>query len=255
MSQLRGIYCVWRRYFAVYQKSIGFGLITTFAEPLLYLLSFGFGLGSMIGDFEYHGLHITYRQFIFAGVAAQTVLFQGFFEAAYGGFVRMYYQRIFHAIAVTPITLSEILWAELLWDASRASTAVFAVFIIGCISGDFHVLGAVCALPVVFLCALLFAGLGLLTAARSRTIDEISYPQFLFVFPMFLFCGVFFPITQLPEAMRGFAWFLPLTSVTDILRAFTLGVPCFILSPFIILCWLVGLVYCARRAMFKRLVK
>ena len=49
MTGLTGIGCVWLRHFDVYRKSLAYGLVTTFAEPLLYLFSFGFGLGSMIG--------------------------------------------------------------------------------------------------------------------------------------------------------------------------------------------------------------
>ena len=136
MSSLWGIRCVWWRYFAVYQKNWVFALVTTFAEPLLYLLSFGFGVGGLIGNINVDGVQLSYRQFIFAGVMAQTVLFQGFFEAAYGSFVRMYYQKIFQAMAMTPITLSEILWGELLWDASKATMSVVAISMIGVISGD-----------------------------------------------------------------------------------------------------------------------
>ena len=77
------------------------------------------------------GIELTYRQFIFAGIVGQTLLFQGFFEAAYGSFVRMYYQRIFQAIAVTPITLSEVLWAEIMWDASKATFSASVVIGIG----------------------------------------------------------------------------------------------------------------------------
>src|ERR1700730_6873359 len=119
MTTLGAIRCVWLHYFDVYRKSLTYGVVTAFVEPLLYLFAFGFGLGSMVGSVKLLGVTLTYRQFIFAGIAGQTLMFQAFFEAAYGSFIRMYYQRIFQAIAVTPITLSEVLWAELIWDASK----------------------------------------------------------------------------------------------------------------------------------------
>src|SRR5690242_14350872 len=98
---MNSILCVWLRYFAVYRKSLKYAVVTTFVEPLLYLFAFGFGLGVMIGGVRTSGMELTYRQFIFAGIVGQTLMFQGFFEAAYGAFIRMYYQRIFQAIAVT----------------------------------------------------------------------------------------------------------------------------------------------------------
>jgi hypothetical protein len=81
-------------------------------EPLLYLIAFGFGLGGIVKTVEIDHAAVSYRQFIFAGIVGQTILFQAFFEAAYGSFIRMYYQRVFQAIATTPITLSEVLWAR-----------------------------------------------------------------------------------------------------------------------------------------------
>lgn len=255
MTTLGAIRCVWLRYFDVYRKSLRYALVTTFVEPLLYLLAFGFGLGAMIGTVNVSGMELSYRQFIFAGIAAQAVLFQGFFEAAYGSFIRMYYQRIFQAIAVTPITLSEVLWAELIWDASKAAFAAVAVLAIGVLTGDFRPAGALLAVPVCFLAGLLFAELGLLMAARSRTIEEISYPQYLLVFPMFLFCGVFFPLGNLPVVLQGIAWALPLTSVVSLIRTLTLDTP---LEPQVFLLipgWLLILTPWSRNSMSRRLIK
>src|SRR5215469_2760546 len=136
MTTLEAVRCVWLRYFDVYRKSLVYGLVTTFVEPLMYLSAFGFGLGSMVGRVNLLGIELSYRQFIFVGIVAQTLMFQGFFEAAYGSFIRMYYQKIFQAIAVTPITLSEVLWAEIIWDASKATFSASVVMAIGVVMGD-----------------------------------------------------------------------------------------------------------------------
>jgi lipooligosaccharide transport system permease protein len=200
-------------------------------------------------------MQVTYRQFILSGIVAQTMLFQGFFEAAYGGYIRMYYQKIFHAMATTPVTLSEVLWGELLWDASKAAFSTTVVLAIGVIIGDFAPFGALILWPFCFLFCLTFASLGFWTAALSRTIEQISYPQYLFVFPMFLFCGVFYPLQQLPELVQGFAWVLPLTSVLSLVRTLVLGFPLQPLAIPVTAFWLVLAVFCSRRAMTRRLVK
>jgi len=250
-----GIRCVWLRYFDVYRKSIVFSVVTTFVEPMLYLAAFGFGLGGMIRTVHTNGAEVSYRQFIFAGIVGQTILFQAFFEAAYGSFIRMYYQRVFQAIATTPITLSEVLWAELIWDASKAAFAALAVLVIGAALGDFSVIGALTAIPLCFGCAIIFAALGLLVAARSRTIEDISYPQYLLIFPMFLFCSVFFPLDSLPKALQWAAWALPLTSVVSLVRTLTLGFPLRLQLLPILAVWLAVLVPWSRRAMSRRLIK
>lgn len=250
-----GVRCVWLRYFDVFRKGLGYYLITTFSEPFLYLLAFGFGVGSLIGSLRANGEEVSYRSFVFSGILGQTVLFQGFYEASYGGFVRMYYQKIFQAMAVTPITLSEVLWGELLWDASKATLAAAIIATVGVATGDFPIYAPLAVIPLAFPASLLFAGLGLAVAARSRTIEEISYPQYLLVFPMFLFCGVFFPIEQLPAPLQWLAWALPLTSVNSLMRTVTLGFPFQPWSIPILAAWLFLLVAYSHRAMFGRLVK
>jgi len=250
-----GVKRVWLRYFDVFRKSLRFYLVTTFTEPILYLLSFGLGVGALVGTLKVHGVDVTYRGFVFAGIIGQTVLFQSFYEASFGSFVRMYYQKVFSSMAVTPITLSEVLWGELLWDATKASVAAEVVTLIGAALGDFPVVAIVTVIPLVVVSSLLFAGLGLLVSARAKTIDDISYPQFLIVFPMFLFCGVFYPIETLPTALQWVAWALPLTSVLSLMRTLTLGFPFQPWAVPILAAWLLLLVALSRRSMFARLVK
>jgi lipooligosaccharide transport system permease protein len=249
------IRCVWLRYFDVYRKNWLYGLVTTFVEPLLYLLSFGYGLGSMIGNVESHGTEVSYRQFVFAGVVAQSVLFQGFFEAAYGSFVRMYYQKIFKAMASTPITLSEVLWGELLWDATKGTLSATAVLALGAFMGDFSIPGSLLAVPLCFFGALLFSSLGLWMASLSQTIEQLSYPQYLIVFPMFLFCGVYFPLESLPNFLQSAASLLPLTALLSLVRSLTLGFPFQIKAFAVFVFWLSLLVLISRDTMSRRLVK
>jgi len=254
-DSLWGVRCVWLRYFDVFRKSLRYYLVTTFSEPILYLLAFGFGVGALVGTLKVDGMEVSYRSFVVAGIVGQTVLFQGFFEASFGSFVRMYYQKVFSSMAVTPITLSEVLWGELLWDATKASAAAEVVTLIGVALGDFPPLALLSVLPLAFLSSLLFAGLGLTVSARSKSIDEISYPQYLIVFPMFLFCGVFYPIESLPAALQWVAWALPLTSVLSLVRTLTLGFPFQPWAVPIFVAWLFLLTVFGRRSMFARLVK
>jgi lipooligosaccharide transport system permease protein len=254
MSFAKSVWTVWLRYFAVFRKNLWYGLITTFVEPILYLIAFGFGLGAMIGSVQAGGQEVSYRAFILAGLVGQTVLFTAFFDGAYGGFIRMYYQKIFQAISVTTVTLSEVLWGELIWCSTRALLSVSVILLIGVALGDFEPLGALILLPLAFVSAFVFAGLGMLVAAISRTIETISYPQYLLVFPMFLFCGVYFPITNLPEMVRGLAWLLPLTSFLSLARTLVLGFAFEWWSVLILSTWLVAMVILARRAMRGRII-
>ena len=250
-----GVRAVVSRYFDVFTRSVWYSLVTTFLEPILYLLSFGLGVGSLVGDVTVGGQHVSYRAFIFSGVIAQTVLFQGFMEASYGGFVRMYYQKVYQAIALTPVTMSEVLWGELLWDTLKSTTAALVVALIGVMTGDFSPLSLLTLIPLCFTASFLFAGLGLTCAAYARSIEQLSYPQYMLVFPMFLFCGVFYPLEALPAPLEAIAWVLPLTSVVSLARWLTLGLPLEPQAIPILLGWAFVLVVLARRAMLRRLVK
>lgn len=252
---LWGVSRVWLRYYDVFTKSIIFYVVTTFVQPVLYLLAFGVGVGALVGVLNANGTPVSYRAFVFSGVIGQTALFSGFFEGSYGAFVRMYYQRVFQAIAITPITLSEVLWGELLWDATKAAVAAEGVALIGVITGDFSPWSLLTLIPVCFFSSLLFAGLGLMSAAYARDIDQLSYPQYLLVMPMFLFCGVFYPIESLPPALQLLAWFFPLTAVNSLVRTLTLDLPFQWWAVPILVVWLTLLVLLSRRAMFRRLVK
>jgi lipooligosaccharide transport system permease protein len=254
-TTLGGIWVIWLRYFDVYRKNLAYGLVTTFVEPLLFLVSFGFGLGALIGTVEHEGGVYHYRQYILSGLVGQTIMFQSFFEGAYGGYIRMYYQKIFKAMSLTPITLSEVLWAELLWDSTRAVLAAGSVLLIGWCLGDFRTSGVLVMLGLTLLLGLLFSGLGLLVAATSTTIENISFPQNLLIFPMFLFCGIYYPLETLPDFVLPLVYALPLTPVVLVSRHFLLGTELPLWAPFATLAWTVALVHLSRRKMTGRIVK
>jgi ABC-2 type transport system permease protein len=85
---------------------------------------------------------------------------------------------------------------------------------------DVPIRGSIVLLSVVSLIgALAFSGLGLLTAARPRTIEGVSGLMNLVMVPMWIFSGIFFSTERFPAAMQPFVQALPLTALNDALRA------------------------------------
>ena len=76
-----------------------------------------------------------------------------------------------------------------------------------------------CWSAVSLLGALAFSGLGLLTAARPRTIEGVSGLMNLVMVPMWIFSGIFFSTERFPDAVQPFVQALPLTALNDALRA------------------------------------
>ena len=71
--------------------------------------------------------------------------------------------------------------------------------------------------------ALAFGGIGLLTASRARTIEGISGIMNVVMVPMWICSGVFFAVTNFPDAAQPFIRVLPLTALIDALRGVMLN--------------------------------
>ena len=214
------VWRVWRRNFDVFIKTIHVNFLPALLEPILYLTAFGLGLGALIGGGAISG-YSSYIQYIAPGLVAIAVMYGSFFECTYASFVRMYFQKTFDAIIATPINLDEVIAGELLWGATRAtinaSIVLCVVAAFGLISSPLFILVPVLA----FFGGLLFASMGMCFTALAPNIDFFNFPAFLFLTPMFLLSGTFFPI---PDPIQGVALgILPLTHVVSLLRGLIVG--------------------------------
>jgi len=211
---------VWLRNKDVFMKTYRVNFLPPFLEPLLYLLSLGFGLGRYIDVIE----GITYAQFIAPALIAITIMNSAFFECTYGSYVRMYYQKTFDAIIATPLSIEEVITGELLWGATRSFINATIMLPVIAAFGLIKLPLSLLIIPFSFLAGFLFATIGMCFTAITPHINSLNYPSYLFITPMFLFSGTFFPLALLPEPIQYFALAtLPLTHVVSITRALTLA--------------------------------
>jgi lipooligosaccharide transport system permease protein len=217
---LRSSYHVWYRNLLVFRKNIKVNSLPPFVEPLLYLGAIGFGIGTYVGEVD----GIPFVRFIAPAILASSVMNASFFECAYGTYVRMYYQKAFEAMMSTPITLREIVLGEILWGATRGLISAGAILLILSLLGLTDLPQSLIILPLAFLAGFLFAAIAACFAAVTPSIDALSYPSLLYIAPMFLFSGTFFPLNLLPEPLQVFALIaLPLTHVVIITRGIMVG--------------------------------
>jgi len=214
---------VWQRNRDVYFVTWKTNLVPPLLEPILYLLAFGAGIGALVKEVRYEGAPIGYTAFIAPGLLATQVMFQSFFENTYNTFVRMYYQRTFDAIVTTPLTLEDVMAGELLWGATKGTIGCTIMMAAISAFGLIRYPKALVIVPFSFLAGLFFAGLALCFTGLVPQIDVFNFPIFLFVMPMFLFSGTFFPLEVLPVWAQRLAWALPLTHVTRVMREACLG--------------------------------
>jgi lipooligosaccharide transport system permease protein len=211
---------VWRRNRDVFKKTLKVNFIPPIVEPILYLLALGFGLGLFVKEID----GVSYADFIAPALLAITIMNASFFECTYASFVRMYYQKTFDAIVATPLNVDEVITGEVLWGATRST--ISATIMLGVI-GLFGLASfpmALLIIPFSFIGGLLFASIAMCFTAVTPRIDSLNYPTSLFVTPMFLVSGTFFPLSALPAAVQNFANIaIPLVHVVKISRAMTYG--------------------------------
>ena len=198
----------------VWRKLAVPSMLGNLADPMLYMLGFGYGLGRMLPDV----FGTSYIAFLAAGMVCSSTMMSASFEAMYSGFSRMHVQRTWDAIMNAPVTLDDVLIGEAVWAASKSLLSGGAVLVVATALGLTHSWLALWALPVMFVTGIAFGSLGLVMTALSPNYDFFMYYFTLFITPMMLACGVFFPADQLPQALQQAAAFLPLTHAVALVR-------------------------------------
>jgi ABC-type multidrug transport system permease subunit len=119
-----------------------------------------------------------------------------------------------------PVRRSHLLAAQLLSRLIFLVPEAGALLLFAWLVLDVPIRGSLVLLFAVSLGgALTFSGLGLLTAARPRTIEGVSGVMNLVMVPMWIFSGIFFSTDRFPDAAQPFVQALPLTALNNALRA------------------------------------
>jgi lipooligosaccharide transport system permease protein len=217
--RIKRAFRVWQRHWLVYTKLYRTSFALNFAEPALYLVAMGLGLGSFVRNI--HGQ--PYIKFIAPGIVASSSVFAAVYECTYGTYIRMTFQKTFDAILATPISLEDLIMGELLWGATKSVIFGITITIVIALFGLVDSPLIVCVIPFVFLGGLIFAELSLIFCAVVPGIDFFSYFYTLFMTPLFLFSGIFFPLDAMPHIVADLAFFTPLYHLVNICRAFSSG--------------------------------
>ena len=215
---LRHFY-VWRRNSLVWRKLAAPSMLGNLADPLIYMLGLGYGLGAMLTDVG----GMSYIAFLATGIVCSSTMMSATFEAMYSAFSRMHLQKTWDAIMNAPVTLDDVVLGEAVWAASKSFLSGVAVLLVAWALGVVQSALALWAIPILFLTGLAFACLGLIMTAVSPSFDFFVYYFTLVITPMMLVCGVFFPVSQLPVPLQAVTQFLPLTHAVELVRPLMSG--------------------------------
>jgi lipooligosaccharide transport system permease protein len=205
---------VWKRNLLVWKKLAIASVLGNIADPLLYMLALGYGLGSFIGNVG----GMPYIAFIGTGMVCQSAMFTASFEGMYSAFSRMHVQRTWEGIINAPIALDDVMLAEWIWTASKAVLSTTAILIVIMTLGFGHTWLALWVLPLGFLVGLCFGAFGLVMNALAPSYDFFTYFFTLVLTPMLLLSGVYFPVEQMPGWLATAASALPLKHAIDLAR-------------------------------------
>jgi lipooligosaccharide transport system permease protein len=185
---------LWQRNASIYRRTYKLNILPNFFEPLLYLVAMGLGLGAYLARIR----GVDYIDFIAPGLVATAAMYGTSFEVTFNAFVKMQFGKVYDAVMATPLSIEDIGLGEILWGTTR-SLIYGTIFLL--IASAFGVVGSwlvVFAPVAIVLIGLLFSVIGLAFTAVIPLIDFYTYYWTLFITPMFLFSGIFFPLDRLP---------------------------------------------------------
>lgn len=212
------IYILWLRQIKKYFRSKS-RIIGSLGQPLLFLLSFGFGFGSI---YQRAG-EGSYIQFLAPGIIMMSVLFTAVFSG-----IDLIWDKQFGFLKetlVAPVSRPSIILGKTLGGATVATIQGVIVFILTLIVGfkpvNWYLVPL--ALIFVFLVALLFTSLGITIASKLEDMQGFQLIMNFLIMPIFFLSGALFPLEGLPKAMEVVTKIDPFSYGVDAVRGILIG--------------------------------
>jgi lipooligosaccharide transport system permease protein len=213
---------VFLRNLLVWRKLAIPSLVGNIAEPLMWLVAFGYGMGALVGQVSITtttgAATVPYILFLASGSICMSAMNAASFEALYSAFSRMHVQKTWDGIMNAPVSLDNVVMAEMLWAGFKALFSVTAILCVMLALDISHSPKLLAAWPVLLGVGITFSCIALIFNALAKGYDFFTYYFTLFLTPMMFLSGVFFPREQLPDALRAFSDWLPLTSAVELVR-------------------------------------
>jgi lipooligosaccharide transport system permease protein len=208
----------------VYRRTWRGSVISTFLNPVLFLLAMGVGLGELVDRGEGGAvLDVPYLTFLAPGLLAATAMQTGAGDASWPVMAGIKWRKTYHATLSTPIGVRDLVLGHLGWVGLRLTFVTLVYAMIMTLFGATTVAEGLLAVPPAVLTGLAFAAP---ITAYTATLENETGLSTLFRFgivPLFLFSGTFFPIEQLPDPIEPLAYATPLWHGVALCRGAALG--------------------------------
>jgi lipooligosaccharide transport system permease protein len=241
------VFAVWYRHYRVYQNHFVTNSFPTVIEPLILMLSFGWGLAQVVGN-SMNGM--DYLSFIAPAQAMMAAVYTSAFDESYGTYFRMMVDHNYDAMLSTPVSVTEVFWGELLYTGTKGSFFSAVVILVLACFGLIHSFWALLVPVVGFFTAIAFGSLGLFAARSVKNINQFNFFISGIISPLILFSGTFFSLERMPAGPALVAKILPLYYFIDVARMMTTGhftneltvaIPYIVIVPLLMGSWAVHL--------------
>jgi lipooligosaccharide transport system permease protein len=215
-------YAVFEHQLVSYKRIWRGTVLSSFLLPVLFLLAMGLTVGGYVD--RNGALGVRYLDYIAPGLLASTALQVAVGESTWPVMTSFLWQRIYYAMAATPIRVRDIVAGSIGYALLRVLLSAAGFLIVMTAFGAVHSAWAPATLVVAVLIGLASAG-PIFAYSASISSDTLFAVLFRFVIiPMTLFAGVFFPVGSMPAPARVLAYVSPLWHGVELARAATLGV-------------------------------
>lgn len=208
-----------------YRRTWRGSVVSSFLTPVLYLLAMGVGLGSLVDANLPEGLdNVSYLTFLAPGLLVATAMQTGASEGAWKVMAGIKWRETWKARLASPIGVPSLVLGHMIWSGVRVLmvSAIFAV-----VMATFGVAPLLESLIAVIPAFLVGIAMVAATTAFTAHLKEVTGLPLFFrfvVIPMFLFSGVFFPITNLPGWLQPVALVTPMFHGVELARSIVVGV-------------------------------
>lgn len=197
-------------------------MISSFLEPVLFLVALGLGFGSQVQPGELTGGQ-PYVVFLVPALMVVTAVQNASWESTYAVFNSFKWEQNYVGVVATPVTPAQILYGQLGWIALRLLGTVTVFLAVASLLGAVVGPGVLLALPFAVLAGMAFSAPVVAWTATRQTAEAFTGLFRFVVLPMVLFTGAFFPLDQLPFWVAPVAWLTPMWHGIELARGTAFG--------------------------------
>jgi lipooligosaccharide transport system permease protein len=192
-----------------FKSSAWIAVISGFFEPVLYLLSFGYGIGELVGNISTSTGNISYAAYIAPGLLATSAMNGAMFDSTWNVFFKLNESRLYKAMLSTSLGPLDVALGEIAWALMRGGIYATAFTLVLAGLGLVTSWWALLAVPAAILVAFGFASFGMAITSYMKSHHQMNLFD-IFLLPMFLFSGAFYPLTVFPGWAQAVIKALPL---------------------------------------------